>query len=618
MESLRTDVNIKRKCFGGTERGAAILLIALGLGAVACASPDPLGESDDEGPGGSLDAGIPDLLPDFPRNDPIRTVYVAEDGSDDTGDGSLANPWLTLAFAATQLRAGDELMVPAGTYPGTIIIEASGTMDDPIRVTGIGGPTVEPRSGQFISAAFDVRGSHIIIRGFNVIGEGTGFSIGDGFPIRNSVCADPDGYIATFDSEEERQDERFLAQACEAGGIRPPNDHRVEDIVIDGLIDDGSRALIDLPGDDSIGVSLTDELKDIAFRNYRVDRALHAILADGTDSYSSIENIRVENVLIGNTLAYGFRIVARRGFNFIETPSADAEILRYVEGFEPLRGVITPVPIRTQTITNFVLRNSEFQHTGFTNVTTGEGYGAVLIQGIVGGLVENSYFIDGAYWGIDALICDNILYRNNVFVMSPVTEQGVVRAAIDPHWNNWPFINLEVNGGTGNIVLHNLFVGGDAGLFESFFPEDFLEREISVEVRNNLFVGGVSSIFRFPLTRAIEISEDPPTPFNQLVPIDGIPVFRFENNNLMDKSTNIELSGEQVLGEDLEFYGIGNSVVPGLDLQFLDPLNNDFRMQPTSPAVDAQPAEPNPLAPIDARGVMRPQGLGVDLGPYEQ
>ncbi len=47
------------------------------------------------------------------------TKYVAIDGNNTTGDGSIGNPWLTISYAFSQISTGDTIKVGAGTYHET-------------------------------------------------------------------------------------------------------------------------------------------------------------------------------------------------------------------------------------------------------------------------------------------------------------------------------------------------------------------------------------------------------------------------------------------------------------------------------------------------------------------
>jgi len=49
--------------------------------------------------------------------------------------------------------------------------------------------------------------------------------------------------------------------------------------------------------------------------------------------------------------------------------------------------------------------------------------------------------------------------------------------------------------------------------------------------------------------------------------------------------------------------------------QFVDPNNGDYRLQPGSPCINA--GTPSGAPDIDALGIVRPQGSGVDIGAYE-
>ena len=62
-----------------------------------------------------------------------RYIHVALNGSDETGDGSDANPFATPEFAATQITPGTEVVVHEGTYAQFKIKEdASGTRSKPV------------------------------------------------------------------------------------------------------------------------------------------------------------------------------------------------------------------------------------------------------------------------------------------------------------------------------------------------------------------------------------------------------------------------------------------------------------------------------------------------------
>jgi len=65
------------------------------------------------------------------------------------------------------------------------------------------------------------------------------------------------------------------------------------------------------------------------------------------------------------------------------------------------------------------------------------------------------------------------------------------------------------------------------------------------------------------------------------------------------------------------FAGAGNL---DIDASFVDPVNEDLRLRPLSPAIDAgtSPVPPT-MAPttVDINGVIRPQGPEVDMGAYE-
>jgi len=71
-----------------------------------------------------------------------QTYYIAPTGDDDSGDGSIENPWATFLKAETMLYAGDTLIVRGGTYNEWVFLETrGGTATEPIVIKRYPGET---------------------------------------------------------------------------------------------------------------------------------------------------------------------------------------------------------------------------------------------------------------------------------------------------------------------------------------------------------------------------------------------------------------------------------------------------------------------------------------------
>ncbi|MBR3531702.1 MAG: hypothetical protein IKN83_10085 [Bacteroidaceae bacterium] len=86
-----------------------------------------------------ITVGVPIPTKPFPKA--LHSYYIAPDGNDATGDGSIEKPWLNLQFAVDKAEAGDEIICRGGTYRPTmkkdgqkytVRISKSGTAEAPI------------------------------------------------------------------------------------------------------------------------------------------------------------------------------------------------------------------------------------------------------------------------------------------------------------------------------------------------------------------------------------------------------------------------------------------------------------------------------------------------------
>ncbi|WP_442950115.1 right-handed parallel beta-helix repeat-containing protein [Paenibacillus sp. HW567] len=68
--------------------------------------------------------------------------YVSTTGNDITGTGTLSNPWKTIQKAADTMIAGDTCIIRGGTYRETVTLHTSGTSANPINFKAYTGETV--------------------------------------------------------------------------------------------------------------------------------------------------------------------------------------------------------------------------------------------------------------------------------------------------------------------------------------------------------------------------------------------------------------------------------------------------------------------------------------------
>lgn len=93
------------------------------------------------------------------------TFYVAANGSDERGDGSVASPWATLTHAVNNVAAGDVVLVRPGTYNGRQSLNAR--FDAPVIVRSEVPYAARLRHDRG-AALIVFRGRNLVIEGFDI------------------------------------------------------------------------------------------------------------------------------------------------------------------------------------------------------------------------------------------------------------------------------------------------------------------------------------------------------------------------------------------------------------------------------------------------------------------
>ena len=92
---------------------------------------------------------------------PPRTFHVALTGDDARSGLSASEAWRSIAHAAEQVRAGDTVLIHAGTYEEYVLVRATGDRDSPITFQAAPGETVWIEgTNRFRTTAFQLTATH--------------------------------------------------------------------------------------------------------------------------------------------------------------------------------------------------------------------------------------------------------------------------------------------------------------------------------------------------------------------------------------------------------------------------------------------------------------------------
>jgi hypothetical protein len=229
------------------------------------------------------------------------------------------------------------------------------------------------------------------------------------------------------------------------------------------------------------------------------------------------------------------------------------------------------------------ISNVFFIEDSVTNCGQDNGYWATeagsLFQRIDNIVVDRCRYTGNAYWGIDFYTCPRVTVRNSYFTKS---HDDGGSPGINP-------CGLEINGCNRADIYNNVFVGN-----ESNDP-------------TNLFISYLESGHLWP-----------PGPctwniYNNI--IQDCTVWALPNDGTMEVNFyhNLFMSGRPWTDEAVAYFDDGN--IYDADPLFVDPDNNDFRLQEGSPAIDAGLTLEE--VPGDFFKRPRPAGEASDIGLHE-
>lgn len=106
--------------------------------------------------------------------------HVATSGNDSTGNGSQASPWRTIGHASAMVKAGDTVLVHAGTYSESIVLSVGGTQSSPITFIPNPGDAVIISGGGsgYVGFRIPTGCNYNTIKGFTIQGYQYGVILG--------------------------------------------------------------------------------------------------------------------------------------------------------------------------------------------------------------------------------------------------------------------------------------------------------------------------------------------------------------------------------------------------------------------------------------------------------
>lgn len=168
-----------------------------------------------------------------------------------------------------------------------------------------------------------------------------------------------------------------------------------------------------------------------------------------------------------------------------------------------------------------------------------------------------------------------------------------------------------------NNVIAGSTLGGILAIYKSYVDADEQLFETHGAVRNNtLYANGTYGLWLLSRWRGDTLSVENNVIVGHSYGVDGMDLYGAGPTAVALDYTLFHDNGEDI-GPDAGDTITSTHTVVG-DPLFVAPENDNFRVWPNSPAVDAgNPAGVPPAPPMDIERTLRPQGPRVDIGAYE-